>query len=200
MNEIQRYDNGVWKLSPQGMKSLGHFHKQHQSKHGLYSAVPMICHGAQCPYSHACAAQEYGEAPVGERCTREIVMILQRLEVYCDALKIDETSIIELSLLKDLIDAEIMILRADSLISREGAIVEDITVGITPKGMEITQPAITKAVDLKERWMGIRHKVLNQLNSTPKDKAKEGVSSGLEDRSKYAARLIRLAQEMDVDV
>ena len=183
----------TWRISEKGLESLRLFMSQQQTKHGMYASVPLTCKGGECPYAHVCVAMEYGVAPVGERCTREMAAILEKMEKYTQELDIDDTKIVNLSLIKELIDCEIMIMRADSLIAGTGEIIQEVVIGVTDSGREIRQPQVNKAVEMKEKWINLRHKILNQLNSTPKDKAKIEVHAM--DPSQYAAMLVRKAKE-----
>jgi hypothetical protein len=186
----------TWNVSETGKESFKLFLNQMGTKHGMYASIPMTCKGSNCPYTKVCLAMEYGMAPIGERCTREMAMIFDKVDKYCKELEVDDTKIVNLSLIIELIDAEIMIMRCDSLLAAEGEIIQDVAVGVTDSGKEITRPEIHKAVDMKEKWIKIRHNVLNQLNSTPKDKARQEVGVTI-DPSKYASRLLKLAEEED---
>jgi len=185
----------TWKLSKAGLESIRLFLGQQRTKHGLYAQIPMVCKGSDCPYAQTCVAVEYGEPPVGERCTREISIIMDRLDRYCEEMGIEDTGLVSLSLIKELVDAEIMIERCNSILSSGDAeLIEDVVAGVSNKGQEFTRPEIHKAVEMKERWINVRHKALNQLNSTPKDKAKTEANKSM-DGSVYASKLMKLAQE-----
>lgn len=189
----------AWKLSEQGIASLSMFRAMNRTEHGMYAAVPIICKGVDCPYAHVCPALERGIAPMGDQCTKEMAMILEGVEAYCRELGIDDTSRVQLSLVKELVDCEVMIARCDSLIAKDGGIIEDVTVGITEHGQRITRPEIKRAVDAKEKWMKMRQTLLNQLNSTPKDKAKTESVNAM-DPSKYAAMLVAKARENNIEI
>jgi len=179
------------------MESLSMFRSINKTQHGMYAAVPIICKGGECPYAHVCAALERGIAPIGDQCTKEMAMILDGIEAYCSELGVDDTSRVQLSLVKELVDCEVMISRCDSLIAKDGDLVEEITVAVTDGGHRITKPEIRRAVEIKEKWMKMRQTLLNQLNSTPKDKAKTDVASVM-DPSKYAAMLVAKAKEHNI--
>ena len=78
-------------------------------------------------------------------------MFLDGIEAYCSELGVDDTSRVQLSLVKELVDCEVMISRCDSLIAKDGDLVEEITVAVTDGGHRITKPEIRRAVEIKEK-------------------------------------------------
>jgi hypothetical protein len=103
-----------------------------------------------------------------------------------------------LGLIKELIDYEIQIRRADHKMASQGDFLEDIVVGVTERGHPIVNKEIAKPIDYKERAVKKKHEILQLLNSTPKDKAantkKVEVSM---DPSTYAAQLLAKAKDLD---
>ena len=165
----------------------------------MYASVPLICKGDECPYAGTCAAVHFDMAPVGELCTREMSLIGNMVNEYCEDLGVEKTDRVKLSLVRDLVQAEIMIARCEAMIARTGEIVEEITVGTDARGESIKQPRVSQYVELLERWMNARHKALNQLNATPKDRAKTDIAPTI-DGSRYAAELLRRAQQYSNEI
>ena len=79
---------------------------------------------------------------------------------------------VNVGLVKDLIDCEIMIERANQLIAENGGMIKDVVVGISEDGTPLYRPEIHKALEIKERYGKRKDNILQLLNSTPKDKAK----------------------------
>jgi hypothetical protein len=167
-------------------------------KHGLYSAIPMVCRGETCAYKETCPLFAVNEHPVGERCPIEISEILLRFESYTRELNIDDyDNIIDMTLIKDLIDLDVQIKRADNRLSIDGGeFIQDVVINITEDGDEITNPAIHKAVEYKERLLKNRHGILQLLNSTRKDKAGSKITVQT-DPSTYAAQLMAQVAAME---
>ena len=187
-----------WKLSNTGMKAVNAAIAMAATKHGLYASIPMLCKADECPYAEVCPLIEMELAPHGERCPLEIARIIQKYEDYTRELHIDteKGNIIDLTLIKDLIDLDIQITRADNKLAIDGDFIQDNVVGISEHtGEAITTPAIHKAVEYKDKLLKKRHDVLQLLHSTRKDKAGDKITVTL-DPSTYAAKLMQQAAEM----
>lgn len=158
------------------------------TKHGMFSAIPIVCRGRACPYFETCWLPE-ADLQVGERCPIEIATILERFEAYIEELNVDvNTEIIDAGLVKDIVDIEIMMVRADGYLAKDAALIQDVVAGVSPKGQEYYKPEIHQAVDLKERLRKEKTRIMNQLNATRKDKKMENVVAN--DPSSVAARLM----------
>lgn len=183
----------AWKVSEKGMKALRQTMSSNEAKHGMYSSIPMLCRGEQCPYAEICPLVDTGEAPEGERCTLEISLILKKFEDYSDEFGIDEKNVVDMGLVKDLIDLDIQQFRAENRLAIEGDFIQDVVVAVNERGDEITNPQISKASEYKEKVMTKRHKILELMNSTRKDKAGDKVTVAL-DPSTYASQLMAKMQ------
>lgn len=165
-------------------------------KHGLFAAIPMVCRGAdRCAYADTCALAMQQMEPEGERCPIEISHILTKYKAYTQELSIDEENIVDMTLVKDLVDLDVQIARADNKLAIDGDFIQMVTVTITEEGDEIQNPAIHKAVEYKDKLLKKRHDVLQLLHSTRKDKAGDKLTVTL-DPSSYAAQLMVQAQQM----
>lgn len=184
-----------WQMTPEMKAKVSKVISMANTKHGLSAAVPIICKGSKCPYANTCPLYLDNEAPEGERCPLEIGTIMHLFQQYCDDLGVDMTSVVNLGLVKDLIDCHIMIQRADALIAASGAIVEEVAVGVNDEGEVVTQPQLVKALEVKEKYLNLKTKILNQLNATPKDKASDK-NTVVMDPSRYAAELMRRAKKL----
>ena len=99
-----------------------------------------------------------------------------------------------IGLVKELIDYEVQIRRADHKMASQGDFLEDIVVGISDNGHPIVNKEIAKPIDYKERAIKKKHEILQLLNSTPKDKAGSKININV-DPSTYAANLLQRAKE-----
>lgn len=182
-----------WKVSERGMRALNAALSMAATKHGLYASIPMLCKADDCPYAEVCPLVEMEQAPHGERCPLEIARILKKYNDYTKELQIDEKNIVDMSLIKDLIDLDIQITRADNKLAIDGDFLQEQVVGISEQtGEAITNPAIHKAVEYKEKLLKKRHDTLQLLHSTRKDKAGDKLTVSL-DPSTYAAQLMEKA-------
>lgn len=182
-----------WQFSARGVQALTIASQMANIKHGLYASIPMLCKGADCPYAATCPLLAMELAPVAERCPLEVSKIMKRFEQYSEQLDIDDNNIVDMTLIKDLIDIDIQLIRADNKLAVDADFIQDVTVTITEHGDEITQPQIHKAVDYKDKLLKKRHDILGLLHSTRKDKAGDKLTITL-DPSTYASQLMAQMQ------
>lgn len=186
----------TWELSEEGRKAIQKTMQRIHTKHGLYADIPIICHGEDCPYSETCELYNSGEAPEGEKCPVEIATIIQLTKDYCDEFNVERNDTTNISLIRDLVNAEVSIRRADKLISIEGDPIDQVTVGITDDGRAIRRPEISKPYELKEKLLKRKHRIMTKLNATPKDKAQTEESKN-KDFSSYMADMYEKMQKYD---
>jgi hypothetical protein len=179
----------AWKLSDRGREAIQLAVGMAHTKHGLYASIPMLCKAEKCPYAAVCPLVEMEKAPEGERCPLEIAMILKKYEEYSHEFGIDESNVVDMSLVKDLIDYDIQLFRAENKIAVQGDFVEDVVITVTEGGEAITAPQLSKATEYKDKIMTKRFKILELMNSTRKDKAGDKLTLSL-DPSSYASQLM----------
>ena len=154
------------------------------TKTGLYSRIPIICKGHECPYAGTCGLLEYGLETIGERCVMETTMIEQKLANYTQEFDLDESSYTDWTLVKELINAEIMIERCMAIISHEGTAIEEIFIGSNEStGESFFRKDISKVQDLYERNLKIKERILDQMMATRKAKARMHMDDGNTEKS-----------------
>lgn len=178
-----------WKVSEKGKEAIRLALAMTATKHGLYASIPMLCKGANCHYARVCPLVEMDKAPEGERCPLEIGIILTKYEQYKQEFDIDENNIVDMGLVKDLIDCDIQIFRAENKIAVDGDFIEEVAMTVTDSGDVITQPQLSKATEYKDRILNKKFKILELMHATRKDKAADKMVSKL-DPSNYAAQLM----------
>lgn len=179
----------TWKVSAETRGLIKQSLEIYNTKHGMYSAIPMMCKGKECPYASVCPILDGGYEPKGERCPLEIGIVLKKYEEYVKYFDVDEDEVVDMGLIKDLVDYDVQLFRAENRIAMEGDFIEEIVVTVTDNGTEITNPQLSKAAEYKERIMNKKHKVLELMNSTRKDKAGDKLTVAL-DPSNYASQLM----------
>lgn len=180
----------AWKLSEKGKEAIKLAVGMTNTKHGLYASIPMLCKEKECPYAKVCPLMDVNAAPRGERCPLEIAMILSKYENYKEEFQIDERNIVDMELTKDLIDCDVQIFRAENKMAVDGDFIEEYVVTVTEGGEAVTDTRISKAADYKDRVSAKKHKVLQMMHSTRKDKAGDKLTLSL-DPSTYAATLMK---------
>lgn len=200
-----RYDRlpPEWKMNNVGLEATRAMQSAIATTgiHGIYAGIPIICKGRNCPFIDTCAMDALHidlDTLVGQRCPVEVAEVLDLYQRYTKQFGIEESQedMVLVGLVKELIDYEVQIHRADHRMASQGDFLEDIVVGISDSGQPIVNKEIAKPIDYKERALKKKHEILQLLNSTPKDKAgKFGL--GL-DPSNYASALFEKAQQMQV--
>jgi len=190
-----------WGFSDIGMEALEKMQNSMKSgKHGITSTIPIICRGSQCPYIETCpmANMEVDvETLKGQRCPVEVSKIMNKFDAYVSYFEIDPDNVdhVVIGLIKELIDYEIQIERADRVMAKEGDFLEDVIIGVSPDGREFSNREISKPIEYKERAIKKKHEILQLLNSTPKDKAGQKLQINM-DPSTYASQLMARAREL----
>ncbi len=143
------------------------------TKTGLYSRIPIVCKGCNCPYGATCGLLEFGLDVVGERCPLETTMIEQKLANYSREFDLDESSYTDWTMVKELINAEIMIERCMALMSQDGTAIEEIFIG-TSEATETDyfRRDISKVQELYERNLKIKERILDTMMATRKAKSR----------------------------
>lgn len=194
MNELEM--PSTWKVSNETRGMIAQSMDIYNTKHGLYAAIPMMCKGEKCPYAEVCPLLSGGMDPSGSRCPLEIGLIMKRYEEYKNQFNIIEDDVVDMGFVKDLVDYDVQLFRAENKIAMQGDFIEDVVVTVTEGGQEITAPRISQAAEYKDKIMNKKHKVLQLMHSTRSDKAGDKLTLTL-DPSSYAAQLMsQIASDM----
>lgn len=188
----------AWQMSEKGRRAVEQAAERRALKHGFYAHIPIICRGERCPYRDTCFLIENDMAPEGERCPLEIAEVQDLFAAYVSQLNIDPENVVDLSLVKELVDLEVSIVRCDNKLASDGDFIQEVPVGVTPKGMVITKPELHLAVEYKDRLLERRHRILQLLNATRKDKVANKFTVEI-DPSSRAAEIMARAREVMAD-
>ncbi len=142
-----------------------------QMDHGLYASIPIKCKSEECPYADSCRLVEQGLAPYGETCPVEASTIEQLVQRYCEEMEVEPGNMVDISLIRDLVDIDVSIARCNRKLAVTPDIVQDVVVAVTEDGHPVMQPEIHKAYELQNKYLRQRREILRLLNATRKDKA-----------------------------
>lgn len=192
-----------WKMNQHGLEAIekASTSLKKVGTHGIVSGIPIICRGQNCPYIDSCSMEVLGvdvSEIHGQRCPIEVSRIMKLFNEYINQFNVDldlPDNRVVIGLIKELVDYEIQIERADKIMARDAHFLEDVVVGVDANGRPIKNKEVSKPVDYKERVLKKKHEILQLLNSTPKDKAGQKVNITM-DPSTYAAQLIAKAKEL----
>lgn len=189
----------TWGISERGLRAIKTAVAMSNTKHGLFASIPIVCKSAQCPYADSCYLLTMNLDTPGERCPQEIAAIMERFEAYTNQLDISVDNMVDLNLIKNLVDIEIQIVRADNKVAMNGDFIENVIAAISPQGDAYYKPELSKAAEFKLKLLAEHSKILSLLHATRKDKAADKTTIVM-DASSYAASLLKKARDMEAEV
>lgn len=175
VNEAQR----IWNVPGVVISQINHSADKFKLRHGMFATVPIICKGDKCPYFETCTIDPQFRI-TGTRCGMEIAAILARYEMWCEHFNINlegstilKEDMTDASLVRDLVDNEIQMLRAENKIAISGDFIGLTLKEVDKQGKPYYEDAVTPAAEFKMNLQDKRYKILQLLNSTRKDKASQ---------------------------
>jgi hypothetical protein len=115
---------------------------------------------------------------MGQRCPQEAAIIMARFEMYCNHFDIDisgdhlkKEDVVDATLVRDLVDYEVQIYRAENRAAMRGDFLGQTINTVDNKGKAWYEETITPEMAHKQTLTDKKIRILNQLNSTRKDKA-----------------------------
>jgi hypothetical protein len=193
-------DPTAWTQNPEAVHAIEVAKRLRNTKHGLYASVPIICKSHACPYKESCMLYQMDLAPHGEKCPVEIAAIEDLFYRYCEDLKIDpgkSSNTVDLVMVKELVDLDISLLRCDNKMAVDADFIIQNVVSVTEDGEPITKSELHPVAEYKEKLLNRKHKILQLLNSTRKDKEGTKITIGL-DPSERAAQMLKVQQDMKI--
>lgn len=139
----------------------------------MFASIPMICRAKDCVFAKLCPLQQKGIAPKGSSCPIEMALAQQCMQEYMEELGVDPNNLVEVSIVRDIVDQEIQTQRKTWLLSLEEMIQEN-PIGVNDKGEVIFRKELHLAVDLEDRLHRRKKDLRNQLLATREARAKAG--------------------------
>lgn len=174
-------DYGNGQLTPEQINRVKNTVKHLRA--GFQAAMPITCTGKDhCPNVDFCPLvkieSETGNPnvmPVGKRCPIEGELLATWAQDYCEALKLTEDDIFDLTLVKELAELDLQELRISNYLSKSNKAVGvgENVVGLDPDtGAPIMVEQISPAMELKLKIKDRRNRILESLVQTRKEKYK----------------------------
>ena len=189
----------MWGLTPTKTKQVSNISKVYFTKHGMFASIPILCRGVDCAYKDVCMVDP-SERTVGSRCPMEIAALITRFNQWCqhfginiDGETIEAKDLVDATLIKDLVNIEIQILRAENKIALSGDFMGETLVEVDKKCNAYYGTVITPESEFLMTLQDKKMKILNQLNATRKDKAAD---KRKETASDEAVRIFQQMQEL----
>lgn len=161
------------------------------TKHGMFANVPLVCKGAECPLSGVCTIPVRNR-PVSQRCPIEIGAIIELYDRYCTKLGVGPEDYFDQSQVKDLVDTEIKLLRANGYLAIDADFIQQVVAEVDRDGNVHTKPELHKATDYEHQLLARKRQILGDLMATRKAKGEE---TKVADPSSFAANLMQKAMK-----
>jgi hypothetical protein len=144
-----------------------------KTRNAMFSSIPMNCEAEKCIFASTCPLLKESLAPRGNPCPIEMAMVSQFTVEYLEQLDVNPNNLIEVSMVRDLVDQEVQYLRKTKLLAKEHFIQENV-IGIDQDGQPILKKELHLAVELEDKLHKRRKDLRNQLLATREAKAKVG--------------------------
>ena len=144
-----------------------------KTRTSMFSSIPMNCEATKCIFADTCPLLKENLAPKGKPCPIEMSIVSQFTGEYMEQLDVHPDNLVEVSMIRDLVDQEVQYIRKTKLLAKEHFIQENI-VGIDNNGQPILKKELHLAVELEDRLHKRRKDLRNQLLATREAKAKVG--------------------------
>lgn len=144
-----------------------------RTRTSMFASIPMRCEAHKCTFASTCPLLKENLAPKGEACPLEMSMVSQFTYEYMEQLDVSPDNLVEVSMVRDLVDQEIQYMRKTQLLAKEHFVQENI-IGIDQEGNPILKKELHLAVELEDRLHKRRKDLRNQLLATREARAKVG--------------------------
>jgi hypothetical protein len=144
-----------------------------KTRSSMFSSIPMTCEAHKCIFADTCPLLKQNLAPKGNPCPIEMSMVSQFTMEYMEQLDVHAENLVEVSMIRDLVDQEVQYLRKTKLLAKEHFVQENV-IGIDENGTPILKKELHLAVELEDKLHKRRRDLRNQLLATREAKAKVG--------------------------
>ncbi len=144
-----------------------------RTKTSMFSSIPMTCESYKCVFADTCPLMKENLAPKGAPCPIEMSIVSQFTSDYMFQLDVNPENLVEVSMIRDLVDQEVQYIRKTKLLAKEHFIQENV-IGVDQDGQPILKKELHLAVELEDKLHKRRKDLRNQLLATREAKAKIG--------------------------
>jgi len=144
-----------------------------KTRTSMFSSIPMNCEAHKCTFADTCPLLKENLAPRGKPCPIEMSIVAQFTKEYMEQLDVHPDNLVEVSMVRDLVDQEVQYIRKTKLLAKEHFVQENI-IGVDSDGQPILKKELHLAVELEDRLHKRRKDLRNQLLATREAKAKVG--------------------------
>ena len=162
-------------------------------KLGMLSLIPMMCEGIACPYARVMPLIHSG-GPTNKPCPVELAAVREFFMDYVRELDVDVERMVEVSIVRDLVDQEIQLMRKSIRMGQEDFIQENVA-GLDSEGNVVLKKELHQAVDYEDRILRRKERLRNQILATREAKAKVGQTT--KDSAQIIANILDDARRIE---
>lgn len=167
-----------------------------KTRANMFSSIPLKCKGPRCSFADTCPLQKQGIAPIDKPCSIELSAIKQFAEEYMVELGVDPNNLVEVSMIRDLVDQEIQYMRKSKILAKED-LIQEMIIGISPQGEPIMSKQLHLAVDFEDKIHKRKKDLRNSLMATREARAKAG--QGVLDTAQKIANVFESVREVELE-
>jgi len=167
-----------------------------KTRTSMFSSIPMNCEGSRCIFASTCPLLKENLAPRGNPCPIEMSIVAQFTSEYMEQLDVHPDNLVEVSMVRDLVDQEVQYIRKTKLLAKEHFVQENI-IGVDKDGSPILKKELHLAVELEDRLHKRRKDLRNQLLATREAKAKVGQTQL--DTAQAISDIIHKVQNLEIE-
>jgi hypothetical protein len=167
-----------------------------KTRTSMFSSIPMNCEASKCIFASTCPLYQENLAPRGNPCPIEMSIVAQFTTEYMEQLDVHPDNLVEVSMVRDLVDQEVQYIRKTKLLAKEHFVQENI-IGIDKDGNPILKKELHLAVELEDKLHKRRKDLRNQLLATREAKAKVGQTQL--DTAQAISDIIHKVQSIEIE-
>jgi len=167
-----------------------------KTRTSMFSSIPMNCEASKCIFASTCPLHQENLAPKGNPCPIEMSIVAQFTVEYMEQLDVHPDNLVEVSMVRDLVDQEVQYIRKTKLLAKEHFVQENI-IGIDKDGNPILKKELHLAVELEDKLHKRRKDLRNQLLATREAKAKVGQTQL--DTAQAISDIIHKVQSIEIE-
>jgi len=182
--------------SPDQRSQAAELVRPQKTKSSMFSSIPMNCEATRCIFASTCPLLKENLAPRGKPCPIEMSFVAQFTTEYMEQLDVHPDNLVEVSMIRDLVDQEVQYIRKTKLLAKEHFVQENI-IGVDKDGSPIIKKELHMAVELEDRLHKRRKDLRNQLLATREAKAKVGQTQL--DTAQAISDIIHKVQNLEIE-
>jgi hypothetical protein len=154
-----------------------------QASIGSGSLMALVCKGKEeCPYAQKCPLAQIDKAPSGKPCPVENILFREFLVRYMEDLQVDPSNMGELAYCRELSETEILLMRVNKQLGKsENSDMTSIQQSITKGGDVIENQIVSPLLDVRERLVKRRERILKLMVGDRQEKYKEAAARKVKD-------------------